>query len=70
MVIQQNYNVNKPFTRMLKVFTISTLSSEDNELKSILYAFCWDVPAKARVWKTWFPRQQYSEDGFGEATGS
>lgn len=51
---------------MLKVFTISTLSSVDNELKSILYAFYWDAPAKAHVWKTWFPMQQYSEDGFGK----
>lgn len=52
---------------MLKV---STLSSVDNKLKSILYAFYWEVPAKAHVWKTWFPMQQYSEDGSGEATGS
>lgn len=28
----------QPFTRMFKVFTISTLSSVDNELKGILYA--------------------------------
>lgn len=52
---------------MLKV---STLSSVDNKLKSILYAFYWEVPAKAHVWKTWFPMQQYSEGGSGEATGS